>query len=138
MTRRSIAGRMMAVQPYVPSIEQLVLELFVRDIRRSVAFYRRLGFEVVEDKGDFVALVWEEHRLFLDEQPQLPPLTGLPRANVRIMVSDVDRYWALAHELGAAVVNPIADREYGIRDFTICDPDGFGVRFGSWLPQPGS
>jgi hypothetical protein len=29
------------------------------------------------------------------------------------------------------VLAPIADREYGLRDFTIADPDGFGVRFGT-------
>jgi catechol 2,3-dioxygenase-like lactoylglutathione lyase family enzyme len=118
---------------YVPATEQLVVELFVRNIRRSVAFYQRLGFTVVEDNGDFVALSWEQHRLFLDEQPGLPPPDHL-RANVRIMVPDVDRYWAQVHVLGARVVSPIADRDYGIRDFTVTDPDGFGLRFGSWIP----
>jgi hypothetical protein len=29
------------------------------------------------------------------------------------------------------VLAPIADRDYGLRDFTIADPDGFGVRFGT-------
>ncbi len=123
------------MQPYVPATEQLVIEVFVRDIHRSTAFYRRLGFKLIEDKGDFVGLAWEGHRLFLDERPEQAPPTGGPRANVRIMVPDVDRYWALAKELEAIIVNPIADREYGIRDFTISDPDGFGVRFGSWLPS---
>jgi hypothetical protein len=27
----------------------------------------------------------------------------------------------------------IDDRDYGLRDFTLADPDGFGVRFGTWL-----
>jgi NAD(P)H-dependent FMN reductase len=33
------------------------------------------------------------------------------------------------------VVSPIADRYYGLRDFTIADPDGFGVRFASTLEK---
>ena len=35
----------------------------------------------------------------------------------------------------ARIVVPIANRYYGLRDFTIADPDGFGVRFASDLPQ---
>jgi catechol 2,3-dioxygenase-like lactoylglutathione lyase family enzyme len=118
---------------YVDPTEQLVVELFVRDAARAKAFYERLGFTVLEDRGDFVELTWEGHRLFLDERPDLPPPPEHPRANVRVMVPDVDRYWALAQELGARVLAPIADRDYGLRDFTIVDPDGFGVRFGTRL-----
>ena len=33
----------------------------------------------------------------------------------------------------AEVLSPIADRVYGLRDFTIIDPDGVGVRFGTRL-----
>jgi uncharacterized glyoxalase superfamily protein PhnB len=50
------------------------------------------------------------------------------------MVPDVDRYWKLAADMSARVVVPIADRYYGLRDFTIADPDGFGIRFASRLP----
>jgi catechol 2,3-dioxygenase-like lactoylglutathione lyase family enzyme len=122
---------------YVPPTEQLVTEILVRDIRRSTAFYRQLGFELLRDGGDFVELTWEDHRFFLAElsafpevpQPPAPARPVFPRANVRVMVPDVDRPWGLANELGATVVIPIDDRYYGLRDFTIADPDGFGVRF---------
>jgi hypothetical protein len=39
----------------------------------------------------------------------------------------------LANRIGARVVVPIADRYYGLRDFIVVDPDGFGVRFASTL-----
>jgi hypothetical protein len=29
---------------------------------------------------------------------------------------------------------PVSDRYYGLRDFTIADPDGFGIRFATVLP----
>ncbi len=122
--------------PYVDPTEQLVVELFVRDARRTRAFFERLGFEVLEDRGNFVVLAWEGHRLFLDEQPDLPPPPPVPQANVRVMVADVDGAWERARAVGAHVLVPIQDRAYGLRDFTILDPDGFGVRFGSRLPQP--
>lgn len=120
---------------YVPSTDQLAVEIFVRDIAVSTAFYTSFGFEVVGDKGSFVAMTWEGHKIFLDERPDLPPAAGVTQANVRVMVPDVDEYWRRAQDMGARVIAPIADRYYGLRDFTIADPDGFGVRFGTRLAQ---
>lgn len=128
---------------YVDPTEQLVTEIVVRDIRRSVDFYRRLGFELLRDGGDFVELTWEDHRLFLAElsafrDARAAALTTplpFPIANVRVMVPNVDEYWKLANEIGAKIIIPVADRYYGLRDFTIADPDGFGLRFGSVLQE---
>lgn len=119
--------------PYADPTRQLVVEIFVRDIARSRAFYEHLGFEVVGDKGSFVSLAWEGCQLFLDERPDLPPPPAYPVANVRVMVPDVDACWERARKVDAVVLAPIADRGYGLRDFTILDPDGFGVRFGTWF-----
>jgi catechol 2,3-dioxygenase-like lactoylglutathione lyase family enzyme len=125
---------------YVDSTEQLVTEILVRDIRSSVDFYRRLGFELLRDGGDFVELTWEEHRLFLAEpsafhgvDAALPAPPAFPLANVRVMVPDVERYWEVVQEIGTEIVVPIGDRYYGLRDFMVRDPDGFGVRFASLL-----
>jgi len=126
---------------YVDSTEQLVTEIVVKDIKRSVDFYRRLGFDLLRDGGDFVELTWEDHRLFLAElsafrdahDAALPTTPPFPLANVRVMVPNVDEYWELVNEIGAQVIIPLADRYYGLRDFTIADPDGFGVRFASAL-----
>ena len=118
---------------YVEPTSQLVVEVFVRDIARSRAFYERLGFRLVEDKGDFLGFAWEGHLFFLDERRDLPPPPAFPQANVRVMVPNVDDFRRLAAELNAPIVSEIADRDYGIRDFTIADPDGFGLRFGTWF-----
>ena len=126
---------------YMHPTEQLVTEIVVRDMRRSADFYRALGFELLRDGGDFMELTWEDHRLFLAElsafhdidDVDLPARPAFPIANVRVMVRNVDDYWKLANEIGAPVIVPIADRYYGLRDFIIADPDGFGVRFASIL-----
>ena len=128
---------------YVEPTEQLVTEIVVGDIRRSTAFYRQLGFVLLRDGGDFVELTWEDHRLFLAElsafhgveQVESPAPPQFPFANVRVMVPDVDGCWRLARDSGARIVVPIGDRYYGLRDFTIADPDGFGVRFASLLDR---
>ena len=126
---------------YVPPIEQLVTEIVVTDIKRSTEFYCRLGFEVLRDGGDFVELTWEDHRLFLAELSAFPEIGEIefpappkfPLANIRVMVPNVDDCWRVANEIAAQVVVPVGDRYYGLRDFTLADPDGFGVRFASML-----
>ncbi len=115
------------------STSQLVVEVFVRDLERSLVFYRAVGFDLMRRTGGFAVLSWAGHVLFLDEQPQLPDLAGRERANVRVLVPDVDALWQRVQSLGATISAPIADRTYGLRDFTVRDPDGFGLRFASWL-----
>lgn len=114
--------------PYVPATEQLVVEIYVRNLDRAVDFYRSLGFEIPGRKAGFAVVTREGHRLFLDEQPDVEPPPS-PQANVRVMVPDVDAWWRRATGMGARVLAPVADRDYGLRDFTIADPDGFGIRF---------
>jgi catechol 2,3-dioxygenase-like lactoylglutathione lyase family enzyme len=126
---------------YVEPTEQLVTEIVVKDIQRSTSFYRLLGFTLLRDGGDFVELTWEDHRLFLAQpsafhevdSAKLSPVLQFPRANVRVMVPNVDDYWSRVNKMGAQIIVPIADRYYGLRDFIVADPDGFGLRFASKL-----
>lgn len=87
-------------------------------------------------------LLWENHELYLDERKELPKREHkFPQANVRIMVRDVNKYWETIQQMNADysdeekiyVFAPIKDQEYGLRDFTVLDPDGFGLRFGTEL-----
>jgi catechol 2,3-dioxygenase-like lactoylglutathione lyase family enzyme len=132
---------MMDISRYVPATHQLVTEILVRDVRRSTDFYQSLGFTLLRNDGDFVELAWEDHRLFLAEttafhqgmQVNIGPRAAVPVAGIRVMVPNVDDYWKKARDIGAPIVIPIADRSYGLRDFTIGDPDGFAVRFATRL-----
>ena len=117
---------------YVPATRQLVLEVSVRDIKRSLDFYQALGFRVIRVEDHFAEVGWEDSQLFLDERPEY--LHGMvPAGNVRVMVADVDAMWVKCTEMGAEVYAAIDDRYHGLRDFTILDPDGFGIRFASDL-----
>lgn len=113
---------------------QLVVEIFVRDLERSLAFYRALGFELARRTSEFAALRWDAAYLFLDQRPGAEAPIDQPLcANVRVVVDDVDRIWERAQALAARVVKEPRDQSYGLRDFTIADPDGFGVRFAQLL-----
>jgi uncharacterized glyoxalase superfamily protein PhnB len=88
-----------------------------------------------------VELTWENHRLFLAQpsafhevdRVESSVVSQFPRANIKVMVPNVDDYWTRANEIAAQIIVSIDDRYYGLRDFIIADPDGFGVRFASKL-----
>src|ERR1041385_5105440 len=111
---------------YIDPTEQLVTEILVADIKRSVRFYIDLGFALLRDGGDFVELTWEEHRLFLAELSafrdaagaEAPPRPKFPRANVRVMVPNVDACWARAQKLGPRGLIRTATPHQGLRHFT--------------------
>jgi hypothetical protein len=120
---------------YVGSDEQLVVEVYVRDVKRSATFYEMLGFKIRRKEPGFVELGWESSRLFLEQIPGQPASPKPLVANIRIMVPDVDRYWTLCSEMKLPVVKPIADRDYGLRDFTVISTDCVGLRFASRLAK---
>jgi len=63
---------------YVAPTEQLVTEILVADIERSVRFYVELGFTLLRDGGDFVGGRKKGRKSFLtlmqfDKQPGFTP-----------------------------------------------------------------
>ena len=121
------------MEGYVNQGEQLVIALYVQDIKKSSKFYQSYGFEILRDERTFVELKWEDARLFLSEIPSTTPPPTNPIGNMRVMVPNVDEYWNLANEKGAKILSNIEDRYYGLRDFTIAGPDGLALRFATWL-----
>lgn len=119
---------------HVPATEQLVVEIYVRDLRHSLSFYQKLGFRLIRQEPAFAELAWEDSRLMLEEFKQMPSPPPFPMANIRIMVPNVDEYRGLAKEMDARIFREIGDRYYGLRDFTLVGPDGIGIRFATELP----
>ncbi|MGJ5815874.1 VOC family protein [Paludibaculum fermentans] len=122
-----------SLEHYTESQQQLVVELYVRNVRVSAEFYQRLGFQVERAEEHFVALNWERSRLLLEEIPGQPEPPSTVVANMRILVPDVNHYWTLCQELGLRVIKPVEDRYYGLRDFTVVSPDGLGLRFATLI-----
>jgi catechol 2,3-dioxygenase-like lactoylglutathione lyase family enzyme len=118
---------------YVSPQEQLMVEVYVRNLQTSSAFYRRWGFEVVSQEGTFMEMRWESVPFALKELPEAPPPLPHPVGTLRIMVPDVDAYWRLAQQMGVTVLWPLANQAYGLRDFAIAGPDGVGLCFATRL-----
>lgn len=100
--------------------------LHVPDVKATAAFYRDvLGF--VWDFGDDqYAVVWRENSaVHLAAGEQAPSGVHLFQ-----WVCDVDAYYREVVERGAEITAPCGDRPYGIRDFSLRDPNGIEIVFG--------
>jgi catechol 2,3-dioxygenase-like lactoylglutathione lyase family enzyme len=121
--------------PYIHPSEQLVVELSVRDLNRSLRFYQGFGFDLIRQGPRFAVLAWEGHQLFLQQTDDLPEPAVPAILNLRVMVPDADEVWRRERDLATRVVVPLGNRNYGLRDFTIADPDGYELRFATRLPD---
>lgn len=112
--------------------------LEVADARRSVEFYKRLGFEnhgFWGDPPEFAIVQRGSVTLGLKVPNERAPVTN-EWWSAYVYVSDAP---ALRAEFEALGVSPTAvgAREYGLQDFDVVDPDGHRLAFGSDLsPAP--
>ena len=105
--------------------------LQVSDLQRSIDFYRdALGFGTgwIVGEPPWLASVCRdevEFHLFRVEKP-------VP-SHVYLNVNGVDTYFNGAVSAGARVRHPLEDREYGMRDGRVADPDGNDIGIGEIL-----
>ncbi len=111
---------------------QLAIELRVGSLSRSVSFYLDAGFRLERQTPTFAALELSGRYLLLSEVAGAQ--AGSTPPNIRIVVDDVDAALARAQRLDWHVRYALADRGYGLRDFTVTDPDGYELRFASLAP----
>ena len=122
----------------------IVVEFFVRDIDRSIAFYRSLGFEIAKRYEDWILLQRGDIKLTLQSDAHVvagphyftPNIAQIPRGTgveVSIQVTDVDAEYIRAKTAGLNIVKPMQDRPWKARDFRVADPDGYFLRITSPL-----
>jgi uncharacterized glyoxalase superfamily protein PhnB len=70
-----------------------------------------------------------------DAYPVQSPLSvNASTQGLYVCVEDVDALWERAMAAGAAVVRPLADTDYGSREFSVRDPEGHLWSFGTYDP----
>ncbi len=111
---------------------QGVVEIVGPDLDALLGFYLSIGFKLERRSGDFAVVHWQSTRLFLAQNTQAPVCDCW--RNIRIMVDDVDSLWRESNLLQLRIGTEIGDRAYGLRDFVLVDPAGFGLRFAQALP----
>ena len=120
--------------PAVPSADpaqfiQGAPVLHVSDVEAAARYYRDvLGF--TWDFGDAsYAVVWRDNSAIHFTKGNTAP-TGV---SLFLWVRDVDTCYREVAGRGAQVIVEPADRPYGLRDFSIRDPNGVSVVFGQDL-----
>jgi catechol 2,3-dioxygenase-like lactoylglutathione lyase family enzyme len=126
------------VDPTPPTVEcdQIHAGLAVADIATAVDFYTaKLGFRLGFTWGDpprFAGVNLGQVQMFLRQ--------GTPDPKgcfVSFLVGDADLLYEFHRAQGVEIAEPIADRDYGIRDYLVRDLHGYHLSFGHHLLNAG-
>lgn len=123
--------------------------LAVDDLRETIEFYATIGFacqgtfEVdgqpvwcsLERDGIRLMFTWDPPHTHDDgsEHTHQPGMEG----SLYLYCEEIDALWEELRDK-APVQLEIGDRDYGMRDFAITDPNGYVLLFGGHLPAGGS
>lgn len=111
----------------------------VRDLERSVAFYRdTLGLEVSEIPAASMASVQVGANLSLDLDLSLQPSDEAPKpVIIGLLVESADETYARLKAKGAPVQGEPQDQYWGVRNFYLRDPDGYTIECAQPLVKAG-
>ena len=104
----------------------------VKDVAASIDFYvKKLGFDLTfkwEDPITYAVVKSGEigiHLALRSDSYQV----NREHVHLAIFVHDVDALYEQCLTKGVVIHHEIGDRDYGMRDFDILDPDGFIIGF---------
>ena len=103
--------------------------LTVPDVPAAVEFYTaKLGFQLSFTFGDpvnFAGVHLDKVQVFLQQGKPCPGGTS-----VYFVVGDADALYAFHQKNGVEIAEPIGDRDYELRDYTVRDASGYYLTFG--------
>ena len=141
MTMKRAGESWMTADEYGRSLPFFTVNLLVKDVARSVAFYADvLGAAVIYSDLDFAALRLKELEFMLhadhayDHHAWFAELARGERrglgAELRLFQTDPDAVEARARKFGATILQPAQDMPHGWRDVIVADPDGYAWAVG--------
>ena len=112
----------------------------VADMQRSIDFYTEvLGFDVAMHSSDYSILTRDGASLHLtraDDQSVLDATRG--HTSLYLEVEAIESLWShVSHFRDRYKVRDLFDREYGMREFHIIDPDDCLIFVGEEIHAPG-
>ncbi|HUI73478.1 MAG TPA: VOC family protein [Candidatus Acidoferrum sp.] len=145
MTKTRMGAAWMPAEEYGRALPKFTVNLLVREVARSLPFYRDvLDATVRYADDDFAALTLVGTDFMLhgdhtyDQHPMHERLEAIgPRgtgAELRVMGIDPDAAEKRARAMGAKVVQGAKDFPHGWRDVMLEDPDGYVWAVGIAIP----
>jgi catechol 2,3-dioxygenase-like lactoylglutathione lyase family enzyme len=101
------------------------------DLERSLAYYKYLGFDVLEHEKDYARLAWRGAELHLYPHPGLDPLANSAGCYLRVAAPHLVRTAWLGD--GVECLDLPIPAHCGATVFAVVDPDGNTLRIG---PEP--
>lgn len=105
------------------------------DMKRSMDFYARMGFETHpwQEGADYAFIQRDGNEFHLrHEDPERMPANP---GGIYIYVDDADAWYEQLIAAGIETLEKPADRAWGMRDFTLRDPDGLLIGIGNKLKR---
>lgn len=127
-------------------MESLTVNLFVKDINMSIAFYKQLGFEVtmtVPEQGDLVwAMIMNDGVTIMlqtfasmgDELPDIDRTKSGGTLLLYIKLKNIRSFFEKIKNI-VEVVKGLEKTFYGATEFTIKDVDNYHLTFAEDEPQ---
>ncbi|MGB9435601.1 MAG: VOC family protein [Candidatus Acidiferrum sp.] len=146
MTKTRTGDAFMPAHDYGRALPKFSVNLLVRDVANSLAFYREaLGATVRYSDDDFAALslLGTDFMLHADHSYDHHPLYALLQAarergvgaELRLLGLDPDRVEERAKLSGTTILQPAKDYAHGWREVTLLDPDGYIWTVGLPIPE---
>ena len=114
--------------------EQHHTGIIVSDLKTAIDFYtNKLGFWLGFEWGEATTMAGVNlgHvQIFLEHGEPSPKGCYL-----YFVINDADAFYEFHRNNGVEVVQPIADRDYGLRDYAVRDLHGYVLSFGHRLPS---
>ena len=117
---------------YVP----FAAEILVKDFDTSLEFYKRLLFEVLRiyksDDYDFATLAFGKNILMIKEDRRVHKSIDGSIIQLRFIITDdLDNFYEHVQAQNIAILKPLSDIYYGLKRFSVSDPDGYEIKFGT-------
>lgn len=118
-----------------PRLTSFAPQFLVDDLKRSMSYYRKLGFTFGEPWDNFYAIgQLDGLELHLKELPKDEAARRHERDNERLDaaagVDGIEEFYTQCTANGIAILKPLTATAWGTKDFYLEDPDGNVICFG--------
>jgi uncharacterized glyoxalase superfamily protein PhnB len=119
----------------MPQILQNHYVLAVHDLTGSSEFFQKLGFDITNEPPGWIFLQKDNCTVMLGECPNAlkPSALGDHSYFAYLRVDDAAAYLEELKQRGIAPNSPLADKPWGMREFTLKSPEGHRITVGQWI-----